>query len=339
MKTLSSLLVFGLVWVLPSSAAADDVTITDWRGASVTATEGWVYSGDVRIVYHTVGEGPLVLFVHSISGPWFDFRHQMVMLSEKYRVVSMSTRGTDKSDKPVGHEHYASARISDDIAAIIDHLGEDKATIVGQDSGGMHAWHFAMTHPEKTERLISLGSAHPAGVIRELVDNPDQQKASTFQHGMQENPNAATEYGARLRNRPANPDEPAELARLRKEAYVRTDPESVVGFYKSNWPTRPVTMETESFGFRYGEFPPVKAPTLFIYGRGKWSVHELHVERHVGVGGCPLDHSCAPGGRAWTAHPGARDRDAAHDGVARNGSIVDLLSAGLFSSRRRAAGR
>ena len=102
MKTLSSLLVVGLVWMLPVSAAADDVTITDWRGASVTATEGWVNSGDVKIVYHTVGEGPLVLFVHSISGPWFDFRHQMVMLSEKYRVVSMSTRGTDKSDKPVG---------------------------------------------------------------------------------------------------------------------------------------------------------------------------------------------------------------------------------------------
>ena len=61
--------------MLPSSAAADDVTITDWRGASVTATEGWVNSGDVKIVYHTVGEGPLVLFVHSISGPWFDFRH------------------------------------------------------------------------------------------------------------------------------------------------------------------------------------------------------------------------------------------------------------------------
>ena len=304
-KILSSLLVVGLVWVLPASAAADDVTITDWRGASVTATEGRVNSGDVRIVYHTVGEGPLVIFVHGISGPWFDFRHQMVMLSEKYRVVSMSTRGTDKSDKPVGYEHYASARISDDIAAIIDHFGEDKATIVGQDSGGMHAWHFAMTHPEKTERLISLGSVHPAGVIRELIDNPDQQQASTFQHGMQENPNAAAEYGERLRNRPANPDEPAELARLRKEAYLRTDPESVVGFYKSNWPPRPVTMETRSFGFKYGEFPPVKAPTLFIYGKesgpftnptlnGMWEWVDAPLTIHVlpGVGHGP--HSQVP---------------------------------------------
>ena len=29
----------------------------------------------------------------------------------------------------------------------------------------------------------------------------------------------------------------------------------------------PVTMETEGFGFKFGEFPPVKAPTLFLYGK------------------------------------------------------------------------
>ena len=267
MRILYSSLLVALLCLVPSRVDANNVTITDWRGASVTVTDGSVDSNGVTIVYHTVGEGPLVIFVHSISGPWFDFRHQMVMLSEKYRVVSMSTRGTDKSDKPVGDEHYASARISDDINAIIEHFSEDKATIIGQDSGGLHAWHFAMTHPERTERLISLGSIHPAGLIRELIDNPDQQRASTFQRGMQENPDAGKDYGDRLRNRPANPDEPAELARLRKEAYERSDPESVVGFYKANWPTTPVTMETEGFGSTFGEFPPVMAPTLFIYGK------------------------------------------------------------------------
>ena len=135
-RILYSWLVVGLLCLVPSSTEANDVTITDWRGASVTATEGSVDSSGVTIVYHTVGEGPLVIFVHGISGPWFDFRHQMVMLSEQYRVVAMSTRGTNQSDKPVGSEHYASARISDDITAIIDHFGEERATVIGQDSGG-----------------------------------------------------------------------------------------------------------------------------------------------------------------------------------------------------------
>ena len=299
MRILYSLLLAGLLGLVPSLADAD-VTITDWKGASVTAKEGHVDSAGVKVVYHTVGEGPLVIFVHSISGPWFDFRHQIVSLSEHYRVVSMSTRGTDKSDKPVGVEHYTSAKIADDIIAIIDHFGEEKTIIIGQDSGGLHAWHFALLHPDRTDRLIALGSIHPAGLIRELISNPDQQKATTFQRGMQENPNAAAEYRERLLSRPPIPDEPPALAQLRREAYERTDPESIVGFYKANWPRSPVTMDTVAFGFKYGEFPPVKAPTLFFYGKDsgafqdptvndiwKWVEGNLTIHVLPGVGGGP----------------------------------------------------
>ena len=299
MRILYSLLLAGLLGLVPSLANAD-VTITDWRGVSVTVTEGWVDSNGVKVVYHTVGEGPLVIFVHSITGPWFDFRHQMVALSERYRVVSMSTRGTDTSDKPVGVEHYTSAKIAEDINAIIDHFGEDKAIIIGQDSGGLHAWHFAMTYPDRTDRLILLGSIHPAGLIRELISNPDQQKASTFQRGMQENPNAGAEFGERMRNRPPVPGEAPELAQLRKEAYERIYAESIVNFYKANWPTSPVTTETEAFGFKYGEFPPVTAPTLFIYGKNsgpfqnptlndmwKWVEGDLTIHVLPGVGHGP----------------------------------------------------
>ena len=266
MKSLSWMLLCGAVVLVPGSVMGD-VTISDWTGRSATFTEGAVDSDGVTIAYHTAGDGPLVIFVHSITGPWFDFRHQLVALSERYRVVAMSTRGTDKSDKPVGVEHYTSAKIAGDINAIIDQFGAEKATIVGQDSGGLHAWHFAMTHPERTERLISLGSIHPAGLVRELISNPDQQRASTFQRGMQENPDAGASFGERMRSRRPSSGEPAELARLRTEAYQRLDPESVVNFYKANWPVSPVTAETEAFGFTLGEFPPVQAPTLFIYGK------------------------------------------------------------------------
>ena len=162
MKMLNLLVLAGLLCLAPSFADAQ-VTVTDWRGETVDATEGSVDSDGVKIVYHTAGEGPLVIFVHGVASPWHDYRNQIPMLAGKYRVVSMSTRGTDMSDKPSGYEHYATARIADDISAIIEHFGEDRATIVGQDSGGLHAWYFAMTHPEQTERLISLGSVHPGG--------------------------------------------------------------------------------------------------------------------------------------------------------------------------------
>ena len=193
MSIIYTLAVAVLLGVVPDGSSAQ-VTITDWMGRSVSMDQGSVDSAGVSVAYHTAGEGPLIIFVHSITGPWFDFRHQMVALSERYRVVSMSTRGTDESDKPEGVNHYASAKIAGDINAIIDHFGEERATIIGQDSGGLHAWHFAMTYPERTEHLISLGSIHPAGLIRELGDNPEQQQSSGFQRNMQENPNAGTQF-------------------------------------------------------------------------------------------------------------------------------------------------
>ena len=299
MRFVVTLLLAIVVWLRPCPTLAG-VTITDWMGRSVSVEPGEVDSRGVRIVYHTAGSGPLIIFIHSIVGPWFDFRHQMVSLAEDYRVVSMSTRGTDESDKPIGIQQYTSAKIAGDINAIIDHFGEEKAIIIGQDSGGLHAWHFAMTYPERTERLISIGSIHPAGLIRELATNPGQQKASTFQLNMQENPNAGLEFSERLRSRPERPDDTAELAALRKVAYDRLYVESIVNFYKANWPRSPVTLETEGFGFRFGEFPAVKAPTLFIYGKEsapfknstlndmwEWIEGELTVHVLPGVGHGP----------------------------------------------------
>ena len=119
MRLLSWFSLSGAVLLLPGQAQAE-VTISDWSGRSATFAQRTVDSNGVKIVYHSAGEGPLVVFVHSITGPWFDFRHQMVALVERYRVISMSTRGTDGSDKPIGVEHYTSAKIAEDINAIID---------------------------------------------------------------------------------------------------------------------------------------------------------------------------------------------------------------------------
>ncbi len=259
---------FGLMWLTKKPCvSAPEVTVTDWRGESVVATEGSVDSNGVRIVYHTAGEGPLIIFVHGVASPWHDYRNQIPMLSQKYRVVAMSTRGTDMSDKPEGYENYAAERVSEDISAIIEHLGEDKATIVGQDSGGVYAWHFAMTRPEQTERLVSIGTVHPGGLVRELIDNPEQQQANQFQRNMQVYPGAGDDFGEGVRGAPRDPDEPGNLAQLRREAASCLDTDSIVGFYKENWPVAPTTMETPSGGFRLGEYPPVTAPTLFIYGK------------------------------------------------------------------------
>src|SRR5713226_668 len=100
--------------------------ITDWKGTTVVLQEGDVMSDGVKIHYHTVGEGPLLVLIHGIGGFWFDWRHQIPSLSKQYKVVAMTQRGFDRSGQPVGVEQYAVAKIAGDIDALIKHFGRDK---------------------------------------------------------------------------------------------------------------------------------------------------------------------------------------------------------------------
>ena len=59
------------------------------------------------------------------------------------------------------------------------------------------SWYFAMTHPEKVERLVILNLPHPKCITRELANNPDQQKASQYARDFQK-PDAAKKVPAAM---------------------------------------------------------------------------------------------------------------------------------------------
>lgn len=262
------LLVLAVVFVTGREGRADE-QITDWKGTSVRLQEGDVMSGGVKIHYHTAGDGPLLILIHGIGGFWFDWRHQLPTLATKYKIVAMSQRGFDRSDQPVGVEHYAAAKIAGDINALITHFGRDKATIMAYDSGGFHGWYFAMHYPERTERFVAIGSFHPATLVREYATNPAQQKAGEYSRNFQTQPDAAATMAKRMTdpNAPPRPGETPELHRMRLEAAKRSSFDAMMNFYKANWPRPPYSLDMPAIGGRIGDYPKVKAPTLVVYGR------------------------------------------------------------------------
>jgi epoxide hydrolase 4 len=90
------------------------------------------------------------------------------------------------SDKPQGGEYYLMRHLISDIQAVIRYLEKDKAIIMGHDWGGAIAWFFAMYIPTMTERLIVLNTPHPSGIVRELAQNPQQQKQSAYARDFQQ---------------------------------------------------------------------------------------------------------------------------------------------------------
>ena len=78
---------------------------------------------------------------------------------------------------------------------------------------------------------------------------------------------AGSQFGQSIRNCAADPNEPAALVAGKRATFEQLDPQLIVCFYKANWPTSPVTMDSSGFGFKVGEFPQVQAPALMVYGK------------------------------------------------------------------------
>jgi pimeloyl-ACP methyl ester carboxylesterase len=106
----------------------------------------------------------------------------MAALADRYQVVAIDQRGYNLSDKPKGVENYDMRLLVADVAAVIRHLGRDKATIVGHDWGGIVACDLRDdAAADRPENLISLHLPHPTALSRELrtQQGSDRQTANT----------------------------------------------------------------------------------------------------------------------------------------------------------------
>ncbi len=216
--------------------------------------DGFADSNGVKIHYVTLGKGPLLVMLHGFPDYWYTWRDQMPALAKHFQVVAVDLRGYNKSDQPMGVENYTFDKLVGDVHAVRKHFKHDKAVLLGHDWGGAIAWSFAMTHPDKTERLIILNTPHPKGLLRELATNPQQQKNSQYARTFQQ-PDAAKQIPLDLLTSWVK--EP-EARKQYQEALRRSSLEGMLNYYKANYPREPYKDERE--------FPPVKCPVLMIHG-------------------------------------------------------------------------
>lgn len=130
--------------------------------------------------YVKAGSGPLVVLLHGWPEFWYSWRHQIPALAETHTVVALDQRGYNLSAKPAGRRAYRIDELVADVMALLDHLGAERAAIVGHDWGGVVAWQCAQRHPERVERLATLNMPHPALFRRALLFNPAQLARSWY---------------------------------------------------------------------------------------------------------------------------------------------------------------
>jgi pimeloyl-ACP methyl ester carboxylesterase len=114
-------------------------------------------------------DGRLVILLHGFPEYWYGWRSQIGPLARSgFFVVAPDQRGYNLSDKPHGVAQYQIDALAGDILGIIDHYGREQAIIVGHDWGAAVAWHLAIHHPQRVERLAILNVPHPAAMTRAL---------------------------------------------------------------------------------------------------------------------------------------------------------------------------
>jgi pimeloyl-ACP methyl ester carboxylesterase len=205
-------------------------------------THGYADSNGLKIHYVSVGEGPLVVMIHGFPDFWYSWREQMEGLKDNFQVVAIDQRGYNKSAQPQGVENYAMPLLVGDVAAVIKHLGRDKATIVGHDWGGVVAWQVAFNLPQMTERLIILNLPHPLGMSREMAANAEQRAnsdyARVFREGSPSDPDILFGGPMTAQSLSGWVSDPAAKQHY-VEAFSRSDFAGMLNFYKANYPTLP----------------------------------------------------------------------------------------------------
>ncbi|MBV9561636.1 MAG: alpha/beta fold hydrolase, partial [Bradyrhizobium sp.] len=116
----------------------------------------------VRLHFEETGSGHPVIFVHEFAGDLRSWEPQLRHFGRRYRAIAYNARGFPPSDVPEDASSYSQARAADDILAVLDHVGERKAHIVGLSMGGFATLHFGLRHGARAASLCIGGCGYGA---------------------------------------------------------------------------------------------------------------------------------------------------------------------------------
>jgi pimeloyl-ACP methyl ester carboxylesterase len=110
-----------------------------------------------RLYVEETGSGTAVVFVHEYAGDWRSWEPQMRHFSRQHRCVTYSQRGYPPSDVPADPSRYSQEIARDDVIAVMDALGIERAHVVGHSMGAYTALHVGLTYPKRCLSVTAAG--------------------------------------------------------------------------------------------------------------------------------------------------------------------------------------
>ncbi|QDQ91338.1 alpha/beta fold hydrolase [Rhodococcus sp. WB9] len=213
--------------------------------------------------YHEAGDGPPLLLLHG-SGPgvtgWRNFRGNLGVFAEHFRTFVLEFPGFGVSDDFGGHPMLTAG---DAVLRFLDGLGLDEVAMLGNSMGGIVATQFAIAHPDRVGKLITIGgigrnlfSPGPGegiNLLMEFTDDPTRERLVAWLHSMVFDPAMVTEE--LIEERWTQATDPETLASARK-MYSKAAFEAGAK----------AALESDATPY-WAQLHKVKAPTLLTWGR------------------------------------------------------------------------
>ncbi len=155
-----------------------------------------------------LGDGPAVVLVHG-SGPgvtgYANWRMNLPVLAQRYRVVAPDMAGFGFSERPDGLVCDVDLW-ADQVIGVLDALGLDRASLVGNSFGGAIALRAAARYPDRVDKLVLMGSVGVPFTLTQGLDavwgyEPSVAAMRRLLRVFLWNPELATDELAELRHR------------------------------------------------------------------------------------------------------------------------------------------
>jgi len=196
------------------------------------------------------------------------WRNQVPALADAgFRVIVPDLRGYGASDKPAEVDAYAIPFLAGDVLGVLDHLGIERAHVVGHDWGAALAWAIASLVPDRVDHLVALSVGHPAAFVAAGFEQREKSwYMLLFQfEGVAERWLSNDDW-ANFRAWGAHPDVDGVIADLERNGSLTPG----LAWYRANIPP-------ESWVGPGIELPPVQAPTMGIWSSGDIALTEAQM--------------------------------------------------------------
>jgi pimeloyl-ACP methyl ester carboxylesterase len=131
----------------------------------MTVSVGWAPVRGTRLYYEVDGAGDWLVFAHGGEGTRVHWWRQVAFFRDHYRCLTYDARGYGSS--PIGEPRSGGNAPRDDLLELLDHVGVDRAVLIGHSMGGMAVSGVAQSFPDRASRLVM--SDTPFGFATEAL--------------------------------------------------------------------------------------------------------------------------------------------------------------------------